>query len=141
MHPKGCASVLISLVCVLTRAAPRPPAVAQEAASSAQPSPGLVRLFDGRTLDGWVVEHLGASSVVAADDILTITERAGWVRTERTYADFILRFEAKMEPTTSAAVLVLRGRIPTGNTLGAGYLVLASACLPPRTWWCSTRRR
>jgi len=57
---------------------------------------GFVRLFDGKTLDGW---QGATDGYVAQDGILASKkESGGRLFTKKAYADFILRFEFKLEP-------------------------------------------
>ena len=57
---------------------------------------GFVPLFDGKTLDGW---QGATDGYVAQDGILASRkESGGRLFTKKEYADFILRFEFKLEP-------------------------------------------
>jgi len=57
---------------------------------------GFVPLFDGKTLDGW---QGAIDGYVAQDGILASNkESGGRLFTKKEYADFILRFEFKLEP-------------------------------------------
>ena len=52
---------------------------------------GFVSLFDGKTLDGW---HLmNGAKFVVEDGVLKHNEGLGWLRSDKEYADFILRLE------------------------------------------------
>ena len=50
-------------------------------------------LFDGRSLDGWSVEN-GCEAGVD-DGLLVLKAGDGWLRSDRTYADFVLHVEWK----------------------------------------------
>jgi len=52
---------------------------------------GFVSLFDGKTLDGWHLMN-GAKFVVEGG-VLKHNEGLGWLRSDKEYADFILRLE------------------------------------------------
>ncbi len=72
-------------------------ALAALAAFSAEK--GFTELFDGKTLDGWqLVRGRGPGYVVKDGVIVCPTEGGGNLFTQKEYADFILRFEFKMEP-------------------------------------------
>jgi hypothetical protein len=64
--------------------------------SSQQTEQGFVSLFDGKTLDGWQGSTQG---YVARNGILSCRkESGGRLFTAKEYADFILRFDFKLEP-------------------------------------------
>lgn len=48
-------------------------------------------LFDGETLNGWVVENTDAGNFTVQDGVLRANGPGGWLRTEETYMDFDLR--------------------------------------------------
>ena len=50
-------------------------------------------LFDGRSLDGWTAEN-GCEAAVE-DGLLVLKAGDGWLRSDRTYSDFILHVEWK----------------------------------------------
>ena len=53
--------------------------------------PGFTPLFNGRDLTGWHV--MGPSDWHAEDGILWTEGKGGWLRSDRRYADFVLRIE------------------------------------------------
>lgn len=57
---------------------------------------GFVSLFNGESLDGWIGDTEGYA--VENGAIVCIPDRGGNVFTKGEYADFVLRFEFKMEP-------------------------------------------
>lgn len=60
--------------------------------------PGFVSLFNGRSLDGWsVVDKIGPGYVV--ENGLLVCPREGGTKlvTDREYANFVLRFDFRME--------------------------------------------
>lgn len=54
---------------------------------------GFVALFDGKSLDGWQ----GATKGYAAENGLLICKIGGKLLTEKEYADFVFRFDFKLE--------------------------------------------
>lgn len=65
----------------------------------AEENGGFVRLFDGRTLNGWtLVGGIGPGYVVQEDGVLACpAEGGGKLLTEKEYSDFIFRFEFKLD--------------------------------------------
>ncbi len=74
-------------------------------------------LFNYENLDGWVIEHGDASTFVVEKGTIKSTEKTGypaWLRTERTYENYDLRFEFLMEGWCSSGLLFnapLHGRL------------------------------
>jgi TonB family protein len=63
----------------------------------------FVSIFDGSTLNGWQAEHRTAA---AKDGVLTLTSGPGWVRTQRVYANFVLRLDVRVEEKAVANIYV-----------------------------------
>jgi len=66
---------------------------------------GFVPLFDGKTLAGW--KRLGGKPEAwAVEDgkLVSVGEGGGWLGTERTYADFQMRFEFRMTPESNSGI-------------------------------------
>ena len=59
----------------------------------AQPNASFIPLFDGRSLDGWVIENSEANNFYVEDGVLRVEEPAGWLRTSQQYTDFTLKVE------------------------------------------------
>lgn len=59
-------------------------------------SEGFVSLFNGESLDGWIGDTDGYA--VEEGAIVCIPDRGGNLFTKEEYADFVLRFEFKLEP-------------------------------------------
>ena len=70
---------------------------------------GFVRLFDGKTLDGWVVRAGQATYKVEDGAIVgtTATEGANtFLCTTRDYADFELRLQVKCDPPLNSGMQI-----------------------------------
>jgi hypothetical protein len=60
---------------------------------------GFVSLFDGKTLDGWKLLGKKGDGYVITNGVIACAQGGGGnLLTERQYADFILRFEFRVEP-------------------------------------------
>jgi hypothetical protein len=72
-------------------------ASAQAGPGAKAPPVGWIELFDGRSLAGWTEEQ-GAQWRVSAGEIVGDAGADGWLRSDRQFADFILRIEFKNSP-------------------------------------------
>jgi hypothetical protein len=78
---------------------------------------GFVSLFDGKTLKGWTGSGI-KGYVVEDGAIVCLKEKGGNLFTEKEYADFVLRFEFKLEPGANNGLAI---RAPLeGNAAYAG---------------------
>ncbi len=70
-----------------------------------KPEKGFASLFDGKTLDGW---HLmNGAKFVAQDGVIKLNGGRGWLRSDREYADFVLRLELRfMKPKQDGGVFL-----------------------------------
>lgn len=70
------------------------------------PSPrDTVSLFNGRNLDGWVIENGGQFSV--RDGILALDRGAGWLRSVDSFGDFVLDVEVRfLEEKANSGIYV-----------------------------------
>ncbi len=67
-----------------------------------------VKLFNGWNLDGWEIQNGGRFSV--EDGLLKINKGTGWLRSEKTYADFTLFMEFRfLEPQANSGIFVRTG--------------------------------
>ncbi|MGI6419083.1 MAG: 3-keto-disaccharide hydrolase [Thermoguttaceae bacterium] len=66
---------------------------------------GFVSLFDGKTLSGW---HLmNGAKFVVEDGVIKHNEGRGWLRSDKEYADFIVRLEFRfMKPKQDGGVFL-----------------------------------
>lgn len=66
---------------------------------------GFVGLFDGKTLGGW---HLmNEANFVAEDGVIKLNGGRGWLRSDKKYADFVLRLELRfLKPKQDGGVFL-----------------------------------
>ena len=77
------------------------------ASAAPQADGGWTSLFDGKSLNGWTPHGGGVWSVEEGMIVgVTGTEAYGWLCSEKTYGDFILECEAKVEGTGNSGVQV-----------------------------------
>ena len=78
-------------------------------ASAQQAEPGFVSIFDGKTLDGWMLVRGRGEGYGVKDGVLFCAEGGGGnLLTEKQYDNFVLRFEFKMPPEGSNNGLGIR---------------------------------
>src|SRR6185437_3198917 len=67
--------------------------------SAADDEKGFASLFDGKTLDGWQIIGKQGAGYVAEDGVLVCPRTGGGkLFTNKEYANFVLRFEYRLEP-------------------------------------------
>ncbi|MDE2755467.1 MAG: DUF1080 domain-containing protein [Acidobacteriota bacterium] len=72
---------------------------------SSAPEPGFVPLFDGKSLRGWQPVGKVGEGYLAEDGVLICpAEGGGNLFTEREYADFVLRFEFRLQEGSNNGV-------------------------------------
>ena len=77
-----------------------------------------VSLFNGQDLSGWSIENNGQFSV--EDGLLKINRGTGWLRSNQSYADFILTMEFRfLEKNANSGIFVRTG--PTSNNDENGW--------------------
>jgi hypothetical protein len=79
--------------------------------------PGFVPLFDGQSLTGW--HTMGQEDWHADNGILWTEGKGGWLRTDRRYADFVLRLEYRV--TKGAASGIFLRAAEQGNPAFTGF--------------------
>jgi len=90
------------------------------ASASPQAEDGWTSLFDGKTLNGWVARGGGVFSVDQGSVLgLTGSGAYGWLCSEKSYGDFILEVDTKIEGTGNSGVQV-RSRIDAKDLM-TGY--------------------
>jgi hypothetical protein len=69
-------------------------------------------LFNGKDLTGWTIEKNGQFSV--SDGLLKVNRGTGWLRSQKTYADYTLVLEVRfLEKGANSGIFVRTG--PTSN--------------------------
>jgi hypothetical protein len=102
---------LIVLVCLL----------ATVSVPAAQAPDGFVPLFNGRNLDGWVVENTTSNNFTVRDGVLQVEGPQGWLRSERQYGDFSLRVEVRFLTSDADSGVFLRAPGPASNIFIRGW--------------------
>ena len=65
-------------------------------------------LFNGRNLDGWVIENNGAFSV--QEGKIVVNRGTGWLRSQESFADFVLEMEFRfLEKEANSGIFVRTG--------------------------------
>jgi len=98
---------------------------AEPAAEPVKPAPAakealdLKPIFDGKTLDGWVALGQGKFTVDEGT-ILGQTDKGGWgwLCTKKTYGDFILEMDVKMEQRGNSGVQIRSHVVAKGKMVG-----------------------
>jgi hypothetical protein len=80
---------------------------------------GFVSIFDGKTLNGWtLVGGTGRGYIIEGGNLVCPADGGGNLFTEKEYANFIFRFEFRMQPDSNNGVGI---RAPlTGRTSQEG---------------------
>lgn len=75
-------------------------------------------LFNGQNLDGWVIESNGDFSV--QDGYLRINRGTGWLRSQKSFGDFVLEMEFRfLEKEANSGIFVRTG--PTSKNDEGGW--------------------
>jgi len=106
-------------------------AVAVAGASAAENEEGFVPLFNGKNLDGWK----GDEKLWHAEDGVLVGKSPGikyndFLCTEKTYGDFVLRFDVRLRPDSANSGVQFRSKpVPNSHEV-AGYQADIAA-----GWW------
>lgn len=110
------------------------------ALAQSNPDNNFYPIFDGTTLNGWVVSAPQyADNFSVNDGAISVKGTGGWLRSSEQYSDFILRFQVRF--VTDDAVSGVFVRTPGQSTFGSGWpsdsmeiaLLKMPARLPPDT--------
>jgi hypothetical protein len=97
---------------------------------------GLVPLFDGKTFDGWKKVGGGATYEIAGD---TIVGKVGpgknsFLRTEKTYGDFVLKVDVKLDVPTNSGIQFRSHQEPSDDGNGRVFGYQSEVDPLPRAW-------
>ena len=87
----------------------------------AQTSDGFVPLFNGRNLDGWIVENSDGSNFTVADGLLRVQGPQGWLRSVDQYDEFELRIEYRFLTDDADSGVFVRAPGPASNIFMRGW--------------------
>jgi len=63
------------------------------------------KLFNGKTLDGWVIENKGAFSV--RNGLLHVNKGTGWLRSQEAFSDFVLHMDFRfLEKEANSGIFI-----------------------------------
>ena len=97
---------------------PAPEAVETAAAPEAvetKAEPEFVSLFDGKTLAGWTLQGKKGDGYVVKDGAIAVPSHGGGsLMTEKEYADFVFRFEFRLEEGSNNG-LAIRSPLSSGS--------------------------
>ncbi len=79
------------------------------------------QLFNGRNLDGWVIENSTSNNFTVGDGVLRVEGPQGWLRSERQYGDFSLRVEVRFLTPDADSGIFLRAPGPASNIFIRGW--------------------
>ena len=86
-----------------------------------QESDGFTSLFNGRDLDGWVVENSAGDNFRVIDGVLRVEGPEGWLRSAQQYGDFSLRVEVRFLTADADSGVFLRAPGPASNIFIRGW--------------------
>jgi hypothetical protein len=86
---------------------------------------GFTPLFDGKSLDGWsIVNKMGPGFLVENGILICPTEGGQKLVTDKQYANFVLRFEFKLEPDSNNGIGIRAPKDGHTATLGMEIQIL-----------------
>jgi hypothetical protein len=87
----------------------------------AQVAEGFRALFDGASLNGWVVENSSGKNFTVRDGVLRVEGPEGWLRSVDQYADFDLRVGFRFLTSDADSGVFLRAPGPASNIFIRGW--------------------
>ena len=99
-------------------------APAADAAAAAEPGrQGMVPLFDGKSFAGWKKVGGGATYTIDGDTIVGKVGKGlnSFLRTEKTYGDFILKVDLKLDIPTNSGIQFRSHQLPSDDGNGRVY--------------------
>jgi hypothetical protein len=80
-----------------------------------------VALFNGKNLDGWVVENSTSNNFTVTNGVLRVEGPQGWLRSAQQYGDFSLRVEVRFLTPDADSGIFLRAPGPASNIFVRGW--------------------
>lgn len=81
----------------------------------------FVPLFDGRTLEGWVVENTDAGNFSVRNGVLRVEGPGGWLRSSDEFGDFLLRIELRFLTDDADSGIFVRVPPPARQVFARGW--------------------
>lgn len=78
-------------------------------------------LFNGRSLEGWVVENSDGANFTISDGLLRVSGPSGWLRSAQQYGNFTLRIEVRFLTDDADSGIFVRAPGPASNTFMRGW--------------------
>ncbi len=100
--------------------------------SAAERQDGFIALFDGKTLDGWVILGNDKRGFQVKDGIIKRVEGGGgYLRTRDRYSNFILRLEYRINKGGNSGISLRAPRNGRFSKIGMEYQILGDSGEPP----------
>lgn len=109
-----CGTVVLLAIALVGSVPPGPIAAAQAPG-------GFTALFNGRNLDGWVVENSADDNFRVVEGVLRVEGPGGWLRSAQQYGDFSLRVEVRFLTSDADSGVFLRAPGPASNIFIRGW--------------------
>lgn len=93
-------------------------AAARALNNNIEKQPSYISLFNGRNLDGWVIENNGTFSV--QEEKILVNRGTGWLRSQESFGDFVLELDFRfLEKEANSGIFIRTG--PTSKTDENGW--------------------
>lgn len=91
-------------------------------AADREPPPGFTALFNGRSLEGWSMVNTKDNFFVK-DGILVLNKGAGWLASDKSFADFELRIRYRFVTPGTDSGIFIRAGLEGKNWPSQGYQI------------------
>lgn len=103
-----------------------------QASEPSEDEEGFAPLFDGKSLEGWVVVGPAKDAFEVKDGIIECNRPGGeWLRTKKQYEDFVLRLEYKISPGGNSGIFIRSTRYGNPAFTGMEIQILEDAGKEP----------
>lgn len=75
-------------------------------------------LFDGESLDGWVIENTGVGNIHVRDGVIVVQGPGGWLRSAERYRNFRLELEFRIASDGADSGVFVRAATTGGFSVG-----------------------